>query len=70
MYVTLIRTPVSYLLRTRSIVVNSMGGQMTIPWIPLKRAEELLNDITPRHPAQKGRIVVENTKKENQEMRP
>lgn len=70
MYVTLIRTPVSYLLRTRSIVVNSMGGQMTIPWIPLKRAEELLNDITPRHPAQKGRIAVENTKKENQEMRP
>ena len=40
-YVTLIRTPVSYLLRTRSIVVNSMGGQMTIPWIPLKRAEDV-----------------------------
>ena len=70
MYVTLIRTPVSYLLRTRSIVINSMGGQLTIPWIPLKQAEQLLNDITPRHPAQKGRIVQENPPEENQEMQP
>ena len=70
MYVTLIRTPISYLLRTRSIIVNSMGGQMTIPWIPLKRAEELLNDITPRRPAQKGRIFDENPQMEKQEMRP
>ena len=56
--------------RTRSIVINSMGGQMTIPWIPLKQAEQLLNDITPRHPAQKGRIVQENPPEENQEMQP
>lgn len=70
MHVTLIRTPVSYLLRTRSIVVNSMGGQMTIPWIPLKCAEQLLNDITPRHPAEKGRIVEKNPQKEKQETRP
>lgn len=70
MYVTIIRTPVSYLLRTRSIVVNSMGGQLTIPWLPLKQAQQLLNDITPRHPAQKGRIVPEIPTTENREMRP
>lgn len=70
MYVTLIRTPVSYLLRTRSIVINSMGGQLTIPWIPLKQAERLLNDITPRHPAEKGRIVMAATADENQETQP
>ncbi len=70
MYVTIVRTPVSYLLRTRSIVVNSMGGQLTIPWLPLKQAQQLLNDITPRHPAQKGRIVQEIPITENQEMQP
>ena len=66
MYVTLIRTPVSYLLRTRSIVINSMGGQLTIPWIPLKQAQKLLNDITPRHPAEKGRVAEAKPKQEMQ----
>ena len=70
MYVTLIRTPISYLLRTCRIVVNSMGGQMAIPWIPLKQAQQLLNDISPRHPAEKGRILHRTTHTENQEMQP
>lgn len=63
MYVTIVRTPISHLLKTRAIVIHSMGGKMTIPWVPLKQAEELLRDISPRRPAGRGQVAGEDALK-------
>lgn len=56
MYVTLLRTPLSPLLGTRTLVVSSMGGSLVIPWLPRAVAESLLQEITPRRPAIRTRM--------------
>lgn len=56
MYVTLLRTPLSPLLGTRTLVVSSMGGSLVIPWLPRAVAESLLQEITPRRPAIRARM--------------
>lgn len=56
LYVTVIRTPLSLLLRTRTLMVCSMGARMVIPFLPLDEAEALLRDITPRSPAIQPRL--------------
>lgn len=42
MYVTVVRSPVSYLCRTRTLIIRSMGGSIVIPMVPLQSAEKLL----------------------------
>ncbi|HIQ58411.1 MAG TPA: PH domain-containing protein [Candidatus Merdivicinus intestinavium] len=59
LYVTVVRTPFSVLLRTRTLVIRSMGGSMTIPCLPIKEAEALLKELTPRHPAIRPRLYGE-----------
>ena len=56
MYVTLVRSPVSPFLGTRSLVISSMGGNLVIPGLPRETAEEILKDVTPRYPAIRSRI--------------
>ncbi|MGI5892992.1 MAG: hypothetical protein ACOX6P_00200 [Candidatus Merdivicinus sp.] len=56
LYVTVVRSPLSLLLGTRSLLVCSMGTRMLIPFLPIREAEELLRDITPRVPAIQPRM--------------
>lgn len=56
MYVTIVRSPISPLLRTRSLVVSSMGGSLMLPSLPIREAEALLQEITPKRPAIRSRI--------------
>ena len=56
MYVTILRSPLAPFLRTRSLVIHSMGGSLCLPCLPLREAEALLKEITPKRPAIKGRL--------------
>ncbi len=56
LYVTVIKTPLSMLLRTRTLLICSMGARMIIPFLPVQAAEELLREITPKAPALQPRM--------------
>ena len=47
MVVTEMRTPVSYLCHTRTLVISAMGGSMMLPLLRQKDAEALLALLTP-----------------------
>ena len=46
MHTAVFRSPVDLLLGTSSLVVSSMGGRLTIPFLPRDRAEELYSLVT------------------------
>lgn len=56
LYVTVVRSPLSILFRTRTLVIRSMGGTMVIPFLPIAEAEAFLKEITPRYPAVQPRL--------------
>ena len=56
LYASMVRTPLSLLLRTRTVVICSMGARIAIPFLPVKDAEVLLANLTPREPALQPRI--------------
>ena len=56
LYLVVIRGPLSTLLRTRTLCICSMGARLVIPFVPVKEAEELLRELTPRQPAIQPRI--------------
>lgn len=56
LYVSVVRTPLSLVLNTRTVVVCSMGARMAIPFLPVKDAEALLAGLTPHSPALQPRI--------------
>ena len=56
LYLVVIRSPLSTLFRTRTICVCSMGARLVIPFVPVKEAEELLRELTPKQPAIQPRI--------------
>lgn len=47
MVVTEMRTPVSYLCHTRTLMISAMGGSMMLPLLREKDAEALLTLLTP-----------------------
>lgn len=55
MYAAILRGPAAPFLRTRSLVVYSMGGRLLLPWLPMEEAQALLQALTPREPALTGR---------------
>ena len=65
MYVTILRGPLAPFLRIRSLMICSMGANLMLPFLPIREAEALLKEITPKRPAIKGRLFSAGRGKRN-----
>lgn len=55
MYVTVLKDPLSPLLRTRTVVLSAMGGQMMIPFLPVRDAVFLMRETAPQKRREENR---------------
>ena len=54
MYVTILKSPLSPLLKTRTVVFSAMGGKLIIPFLPVRNAVELMRETAPKKRASGG----------------
>ncbi len=47
-YVSVVKTPIYYLLGTCSLRVEAAGARIVLPWLPRRRANALLYELTQR----------------------